>query len=187
MKIAPAALPLIAALAISAVGASAANKEIREVTLDIDNDGRMDRAVLVREPSNASADLAIYLAAGDEKLDPARKPDILKKDIANAIIVAFENNGKGSLILTYGCGGCSNDYATTLTIVHRRGTFWIGGYRYDWETRDSRGSCDINFLTGKGVAQRDLGKNRPVAGKFAPVKLADWSDEKRPKTKACTA
>ncbi len=54
----------------------------------------MDRAVLVREPSRASVDLSIYLAAGDDKSDTARKPDILKKDIADAIIVAFQDGGR---------------------------------------------------------------------------------------------
>jgi hypothetical protein len=80
-----------------------------------------------------------------------------------------------------GCGGCSNDYATTLRIVYRGGKFLVGGVTYDWDTRSGIGSCDINFLTGNGVTSRELGKSRLINAKFAPVKLGDWSEEKRPK------
>jgi hypothetical protein len=44
-------------------------KQRCQIALDIDHDGRMDRAVLVRHPTGPSADLSIYLAVGDEKID----------------------------------------------------------------------------------------------------------------------
>jgi hypothetical protein len=153
-----------------------------EMVLDIDRDGRMDRAVLVRHPSGAAADLLIYLGAGSDALDPSRKPDIRKDDLANGHVMRLETNGKGSLMVHYGCGGCSNDYETTLTIVHRRGDFFVAGFAYNWETRDDGiGSCDINFLTGKGVRSRGLAKARPIRARFTPVRLADWSADKEPK------
>ena len=175
-----AALAWIIALSTGSMSVLAENKPpevLNEVTLDIDNDGKMDRAVL------AGAALYVYLAAGDEKLDLSRKPAFLKKDLTSGLILGFEAKGKGSLIVKYGCGGCSNDYATTLTIVHRGGEFLLAGFTYDWDTRnDGIGSCDINFLAGKGVTSRGLGaRSKPINAKFAPVKLADWSDDKRPK------
>jgi len=176
---------LIAALMIAPTGALAQPspdpQDRHEIALDIDNDGKMDRAVLVRNPTNRYGDLAIYLDAGTGTLDPSRKPAIVKTSLTDARINEFESKGKGSLVITYGCGGCSNDYETTLTIVHRGGKFLVAGYTYSWETRDGSGSCDVNFLTGKGVMSRNLGKSRPIKGSFAPVPLADWSDDKRPK------
>jgi hypothetical protein len=77
-------------------------------------------------------------------------------------------------------GGCSNDIETKLTIVHRNGEFWVAGFSYGWETRDwGTGSCDINFLTGKGIRSRELAKSRPIEARFTRIKLADWSGEKQ--------
>jgi hypothetical protein len=182
-----AALPWIAALAIvpmSALAQSAPTAEApREIALDIDSDGKMDRAVLARRPGGDGADLRIYLAVGDGKVEPSRPFDFLKQDLAHGALVDLASNGKGSLIVKYGCGGCSNDDLTTLTIVHRGGEFLVAGLTYDWDTRNEGiGGCDINFLTGKGVTSRGLeGKSKPIRAKFRAVKLADWSDEKRPK------
>jgi hypothetical protein len=152
-----------------------------EVTLDIDHDGKMDRAVLAEDPASGNGDLSIYLAAGAAKPDYSRPPAILKKRLTTARILRFESSGKGSLIVMSGCGGCSNDYATTLTIVYRGGEFLIGGVAYDWDTRSGMGHCDVNFLTGKGVTSRGPTKGKPFKAKITPVKLADWSPEKQPK------
>ena len=42
------------------------------------------------------------------------------------------------------------------------------------------GGCDIDFLSGKGVASDGLDEGKPLQEKFSPVRLADWSDDKRP-------
>jgi hypothetical protein len=42
------------------------------------------------------------------------------------------------------------------------------------------GSCEIDFLSGKGVASDGLDEGKPIEAQFTPVKLADWSDDKRP-------
>src|SRR5882724_8682754 len=110
-----------------------------EAVLDIDRDGRPDRAVLVRHARGAGADLLIYLRAGSEALDPSRKADIRKDDVAHGHVMQLETNNKGSLLVHYGCGGCSNDYETTLTIVYRGGDFFVAGFSYNWETREGTG------------------------------------------------
>ena len=180
-----AALAWIVALAMAPAWARAQDKlplkPPYEIALDIDHDGKIDRAVLVEHADSAGADLYIYLGTGDEKPDISRPPAILKKNLAAAHILRFESDGKGSLIVMSGCGGCSNDYATTLTIVYGRGEFLVGGVTYDWDTRNGMGNCEINYFTGKGVRSRGLAKGKPFKTKFAPVKLADWSPEKRPK------
>jgi hypothetical protein len=185
-----AAIYLAAALAMVPTGAlaeeAASQGDRYEAVLDIDHDGRPDRAVLVRHARGAGADLLIYLRAGSEALDPSRKADIRKDDVAHGHVMQLETNNKGSLLVHYGCGGCSNDYETTLTIVYRGSDFFVAGFSYNWETREGAGSCDINFLTGKGVRSRGLAKAKRIRTRFTPVRLADWSVDKQPLlAKAC--
>lgn len=152
-----------------------------ETRLDMNGDGNLDRAVLVLDPEVGLASLAIFMAAGAAELDPSRKPTFLKKDLPIAGIVSLEGNENGSLAITYGCGGCSNDFETTLTIIYRGNEFLVAGYAFDWDTRDGAGSCDINYLTGKGTLTQGVdGEAVAIKGEFKPEKLADWSDEKRP-------
>ena len=161
-----------------------------EITLDMDSDGQIDRAVITTNPDDGSADLSLYLAASEGKLDPARKPDFIKKALTEDRILALESKGKGSLVVTY-CFGCgaNKSWDTTLTIVYRSGKFLVAGYSRDWDwnvqkadgtVETTLGGCDINFLTGKGVTSKDLEDGKPVAGQFKPIALADWSDDKRP-------
>ncbi len=151
----------------------------------MNGNGAMDRAVLSGGDGRiGNKDLAIYLDAGTEAIDASRKPSFVKKGLADGTIATLETRG-GSLRVQFGCGGCSNDYETLLTIAFRRGEFWVVGYTYEWETRDfGAGTCDINLTTGKGTLSKDGGKVRAVKGRFAPVKLADWDEDKAP-FKAC--
>ena len=155
--------------------------DVHEVTLDIDQDGRADRAALVRDTAAGSLDLYIFSGTGDAKLDLSSAPTFLKKNLATNLVLAFEPRGKGSLIVTTGCGGCSNDWSITLTIVHRGGEFLVAGFTREWDTRTGTGTCDVNLLTGKATLARNGARARPLKGKFAPVKLADWSSDTEPK------
>lgn len=161
-----------------------------EVALDMGNDGQIDRAVIAADPDSGLAELSLYLAAGEGKLDPSRKPDFVKKALTEDRILALESKGNGSLVVTscFGCGA-NKSWEATLTIVWRNGKFLVAGYRRDWDwnvqkadgtVETTLGGCDINFLTGKGVASKDLDDGKPVAGKFVPIALADWSDDSRP-------
>ncbi len=161
-----------------------------EVTLDMDNDGQADRAMITTKPDDGSADLSLYLAAGGGKLDPARKPDFVKNALTQDRVLALEDKGKGSLVVTscFGCGA-NKSWEAKLTIVWRGGKFLVAGYSRDWDwnvqkadgpVETTLGGCDINFLTGKGVASKDLDDGKPVTGKFVPIALADWSDDSRP-------
>lgn len=184
MKLVLAHAALLVILAMAASGARAEGEpsvgDIHQIALDIDRDGKLDRAALVRRPAGASADLLIYLAPGDEKLDLSRPPTILKEAFADGHVMGLESNGKGSLIVNFGCGGCRNDVETKLTIVYRERNFWVAGFSYGWETQDwGTGSCDINFLTGNGVRSRELAKSKPIKARFSLIKLADWSSDKR--------
>lgn len=191
----PAALLWIVALAAVPMSALAQNEPPAdaplEVSLDMDHDGRMDRAVVVEDPDSADAVLSIYLGAGDEKLDPSRKPTFVKKAVTEGRVLELAAKGKGSLTVT-SCSGCgaNKSWDETLTIVYRGGKFLVAGFSRSWELNDQKadgsvettlGSCDINYLTGKGVASKDLSDGKPIAGKFTPKTLEDWEADKRPK------
>ena len=171
------------------VGALAQDKPPREVLhdlmLDIDRDGLMDRAVLVRQSDNAYVDLWVYLRNGDEPFDLSRRPSFVKASLTADPILAFESKGMGSLTIRYGRGG-NNHCEMSLTIVHRRGRFLVAGFASSWDTlRWGIGSCDINFLTGRGVASRGLARARPLKERFSPIKLEAWSEYRQPR--ACTS
>jgi hypothetical protein len=150
------------------------------VTLDIDRDGKPDGAELLRNFRTNELDLVIRPSSWNDNPRLSRRLAVTKPSIAAGLVLDFIARGN-SLIVTTGCGGCSNDVSTTLTIVYRSGTFVVGGYTQAWETRTSSGTCDVNFLTGKGTLVRDGGKVRALRGKFTPIKLDEWSEEKRPK------
>ena len=175
-------------------------KPLFELTLDLDNDGTMDRVVLVgpRDAGTANkgwsvigqddrVDLYIYLGAGDAPLDLSRPPTFRKDGIAigerRNQILPLERSGKGSLLVKTGYSLFSNYADETLTIVYRNGEFLVAGLSYDFELKSGeQGQCDINFLTGKGVASKGPhGKMKPIPGHFTPVKLADWSPKSYPK------
>ena len=158
--------------------AIAAPAVVSDITLDLNSDGILDRVALVE--NKGAADLYIYLGAGLAPLDVSKPPTFIKKDLPYNNKNALTVSGKSAFTLQNGCGGCSNDYETTLTIVDRKGTFLVAGYTLDWDTRTSQGTCDINYLTGKGTLSHSLGKAKPIKAKFKPTKLADWTDESAP-------
>ncbi len=89
------------------------NRVLAKVTLDIDNDGKLDRAVLVERGD--SLDLSIYLGVGDEKLEPSRKPTFLKKNILRRnMSQQLESKGARSLIVHTG--------SSASALTHSEGT-----------------------------------------------------------------
>ena len=152
--------------------------------LDINRDGKRDRAVLARNDDDRSyVDLYIYLGVDADKPDPAREPSIVKRRLASGHVHEMTGKGNGSLRVESRCGGCSNDDETSFSIVYRAGDFLIGGLSRSWELRDgSVGSCDVNYLTGKGVASNGLpARNKAIRTAFGPIRLAEWSEERIPR------
>jgi hypothetical protein len=157
---------------------------VREITLDINRDGRPDRAVLARNDDEGTyVDLTIYLGVDADKPDAARAPSIAKRRLASGHVHEMTGKGNGSLRVESRCGGCSNDDETSFSIVYRAGDFLIGGLSRSWELRDgSVGSCDVNYLTGKGVASIGLpARNKAIRTAFGPIRLADWSEGRIPR------
>ncbi|RUX05132.1 hypothetical protein EOA30_12900 [Mesorhizobium sp. M8A.F.Ca.ET.059.01.1.1] len=179
--------PWLVALAATPMPVLAKNAPAFELKLDIDRDGKSDRAV-VQQEAGGPADLYIYLDS--EKPGPSRQADFVRKGLTEDRVIDLESKDKGSLSVTscFGCGA-SKSTEETLTIVHRQGKFLVGGYsrNWDWNQQTSTGvettlgDCDINYLTGKGTVSKDLEAGKPIKGKFKPVPLKDWSSEMRPR------
>ena len=178
---------VLASLALASAFARAETMPLADTpyqySLDMDHDGKLDRAWVTHDPRDIYAALYLSLGYGTGPLDLTRKPTFVKKDLTTDPIMGLAGNGKGALIVHYGRVGLgSNQYETKLTIVCRRGQFWVAGISASWDLRDgSVGSCDIDFLSGKGFAARGNGKNRRVKAAFRPIKFADWSEDRRPK------
>jgi hypothetical protein len=174
---------VLAAIPIRVSAESARSAEvIREITIDFNFSGKSNRVVLTRSDDEGSyVDLTIY--PGTEAKKPASAPSFVKRRLASGHLHEMTAKGNGSLRVESRCGGCSNDDTTVFTIVYRAGEFLVGGYTRSWELRDgSAGSCDVNYLTGKGVVSKGLPERaKPIKTVFRPIRLADWSDEKVPK------
>ncbi len=91
------AWPWLVALAATMTPALAENAPAFELKLDIDQDGKTDRAVIMQAPGEA-ADLYIYL--GEEKADASRQADFTKKGLAEDRVIDLESKDRGSLSVT---------------------------------------------------------------------------------------
>lgn len=179
-----AAMPAIAAIpAPSGPPATVApQKIIAAVTGSFANDGTMNRAVLIADPDNDSADLVIYAADDSQAFKPAgfahdiayvgamfgTMPE-LRITKSGALSVYSENTGVGR-----------DKWEQTLTLAYRNGQYVVAGFTLNaWDGLDPNGgvSCDINYLSGKGVKNTKT-KLAVISG---GIPLGQWSDDKIPK------
>jgi hypothetical protein len=72
-------------------GARTPARMLREITLDIDQDGKQDRTVLTRNDDESSyVDLTIYLGDDTDKSDLSRQPSIAKRHLASAMSMSWQ-------------------------------------------------------------------------------------------------
>ena len=148
------------------------------VTLDMNSDGSMDRAVLVNNPDETSVDLLIYL--GEDAAPKMRlalnKPEIAWTGSMWGQLPSLESNHKDSLLIKSENSAIGRDrWSQKLTVAYRNNEFVLAGYTYDsYDTLDPKAgkSCDVNLLTGKG---KKNAKAITVAKKSPLVK--DWQNE----------
>ena len=180
-----AALFLIPALTVipSTAFAEEKTEALYEIALDMDRDGKPDRAVLVLTgpgrtdfhpltkeryglSPGESVDLYIYLAGGGEKLDPSLEPSFVKKAIVDPErtpwVQPLESDGDGSLLITgvYGWGA-SKTWGETLTVSYREGEFVVAGYAKDWDWNTH--AADGNVETEIGGCEIDFLAGTAVA------------------------
>lgn len=152
------------------------------VTNDWNNDGGMDRAVLVA-PDNQDDDAGLYLYLSDSASPPPQlnifKPNLAWSGVLWGTIPRLALGKSGSIeVHSMNESIGRNRWTQKLTIAYRKGAFVVAGYTYEsYDTLDLNYSfsCDINLLTGKG-----LKNNKPVKTSQPIVKLADWSNASLP-------
>ncbi len=170
-----------------------------DVTLDMDADGKLDRAVLVLVgpgrnttwelsrgiyplSANETVDLAIYLGGGGEPIDISKPPTILKQNIIDreyaAWVQSLEVVNTRSLKVGWNeQPGSSHDLEEVLTIAWRKGQFLVVGLDTFWENPNGIGNCQLNLSTGEGSrADGELPAPKPTfKAKVKPVPLEKWS------------
>jgi hypothetical protein len=170
-----------------------------DVTLDMDTDGTLDRAVLVlvgrgRDTTwdlsrghyplfnGETVDLAIYLGAGEAPVDITKPPTILKQNIADREYAGWVQSlgVVNTRSLTVGWNeqpGSSHDLEERLTIVWRKGKFFVVGVDTFWENPNGTGNCQLNLSTGQGSrSDGEFPAPKPTfKAKVKPVPLEKWS------------
>lgn len=154
-------------------------------TLDLNDDGELDRAVLVQNEDRDAADLLLYLS------HVRRGRSTLELELT-AKVVAYSGellgqlaslavSPRGSLLLVHGYqlppavnAGQLDDrrWSETVTVVYREKRFLVVGFTHTGVDPRQAGkpvSCDLNLLTGNG--QRD---GKPIKVQRKPVPLIDW-------------
>lgn len=159
------------------------SRVLSSVTLSFEGDGT-DRAVLV-ENSASGADLYIYLALDPNREAPS-KPNLIKASAAWSGVMwgtrpSLDVSDKGSLLIKSGNEGIGRGrWSQTLTVAYRNKEFIVAGFtREEHDTLDLKagGSCDINFLAGKGKRN-----GSSISIRTPAPRLSDWSDEKLPQS-----
>jgi hypothetical protein len=179
------AITFLATASVAALAETPGLERVLSVaTLSFESNGDTDRAVLV-ENDDAGADLYIYLGLDPSKSYAPIRPALVKKAAAWSGSMwgtrpSLETNDRGSLLIKSANETIGRSrWSQTLTIVYRNKEFIVAGLtRETSDTLDPKagGSCDVNFVTGKGKRN-----GKPVEIKFSAMKFADWSDEKPPK------
>ena len=159
------ALPLLTLL-FAAPALAQGFEPVTEVWADLDADGVSESYVLREEGelvvTEGDWQRVVSDAASVGPL-PGQKPTLAISE-AGSVLLTSMNEGMGR-----------DRWRMTLTIAHRGGDWRIAGYTYDfYDPLDATawGHCDLNLLTGQGVAETQDGPRLAVAP-AAPL-LWDW-------------
>jgi len=188
MKLLALALLTLTSLPALAAESVAPDAVLSSVTVDLNNDGAFDRAVLAEvsgpDGSTGEADLYVYLSAPNELGHDHRELALLKHNAAWAggmwgTLPSLEVSRSGSLLLKSGNDAIGRGrWSQTLTIALRGGVLTVVGLTYTYhDTLDPNagGNCDINLLTGKGTRN-----GKKVKASVSAQPLATWNVEEQP-------
>jgi hypothetical protein len=146
-----------------------------ELVLDLNADGAMDRAVL--DQGLEGLELSISLSKNGVAPDAAAAADFVRKAVGAGVVSGLAKGEIGELLLAYGCGGCSNDTTSMLSITLKEGEFFVSRYQLDWDTREGSGQCIIDYAAGKGELTIDVEeKTTALQGPFKIKKLSEWDE-----------
>jgi hypothetical protein len=151
------------------------------VTADWNGDGAFDRALLIAsETEPDQVDLMLYLSESSDNMRlVVSKKNIAWRGAMWGTQPALDLAGRGSLVITSANEAIGrNRWTQKLTVVYRDQAFVVAGYTYterDTLAPGSSSSCDINFLTGRGVKNKKSFRTSAKA-----VALTNWSEASIP-------
>ncbi len=169
--------------AIAQTAAPKIEDVLAAATVNFNNTGTMDRAVLAQGADGA--DLYLFLGDDSAGAPPKMTLALVKKSFVWTgamwgALPSLEVNDKGSLVVKSENTAIGRDrWQQAATVVRRGGEFVVIGLTYSAnDTLDPKagGSCDLNLATGKGVRN-----GKPVTFPAKPVKVADWDAYNLPK------
>ncbi|MCR9088137.1 MAG: hypothetical protein NXH97_15485 [Rhodobacteraceae bacterium] len=143
-----------------------------QITADFNGDGAEDLAELVFNSQLFSADLLIATATQTHRFPQIAYSGAMEGQEASLTLAQ-----DGALEVHSGNRSMGRDrWDQTLTIVWGGEGFLLAGIKRAWWdtlTPDSDGNCDVNLLTGKGLANGPEGAREIRLEAPAPA-LADW-------------
>lgn len=149
------------------------------VTVDLNEDGTMDRAILSLSPGKEDADLYIILSVTEANPQFYEKKGIVWAGTMWGTLPSLKVNQRGSIVVESENVGIGRfKWNQSMTIVLRQNQLLVGGFSYnyfDGIDPEKGGSCDLNLLAGKGVRN-----GKALNQKFRPEPLTTWSDNKVP-------
>jgi hypothetical protein len=150
-------------------------QERHEFMIDLNGDSAMDRGILNQGKDGLG--LSISLSKDGASPGPASSPDFVRNAIGAGVVSGLSKGENGELLLAYGCGGCSDDTTSMLSIILKDGDFLVSRYQLDWETREGSGQCIIDYAAGTGELTIDVEeKTTLLKGPFKIKKLSDWDE-----------
>jgi hypothetical protein len=146
------------------------------VTSDWNDDGSMDRALLIDTGNDDGADLHIYLDVDSEEKTTIIKGGFAWRGMMWGQQATLSLNKQQSLVVhTQNTGIGRNAWEQKIIIAWRNEQFVVAGYTYDsYDKLDPNNvvECDINLLTGKGTRN-----GKAVKVKKAKPSLLLWNQE----------
>ena len=162
------------ALAQDAAVAVDPNKLLSMISADWNDDGRLDRAILVvSDMDDNEADLLISLSASDGGRELLRAPRIAWVGGMWGQEPSLELAANGSLMVVSANETIGRErWRMALTLAYRGGAFVVGGFT--WASRDSlepdnASHCDINLFNGRGI--RD---GKPISTTMRALPMQEW-------------
>jgi hypothetical protein len=146
-----------------------------ELAIDLNRDGVTDQAVL--DQGDDGLELAISLSKNGAAPELGANPDFVRNAIGSGVASGLAKGENGELLLAYGCGGCSNDTTSMLSITLKEKEFVVSRYQLDWETREGSGQCIIDYLANTGELTIDVEeKTTQLQGPFKTKTLSEWDE-----------
>jgi len=140
---------------------------------DFNNDGALDKAVLVQ--GNEDVDLYIYLSddSGQMKLAVYNSGIVWSGIMYGTIPTLSQHPETKSILLEAGNQAIGRGrWMQTLTISYRDNVFIVSGFTHEsYDTLDPENahSCDYNLLTGKAIVDK-----KPAKLTKKHITLEDW-------------